>query len=49
MAPALKNSMGGFAVGLTKVLKKILPQNTKLAKPIYGMGSKYKGITEFVK
>lgn len=49
MAPALKNSVGGFLVGLAGALKKLLPENTKLTKPIYGMASRNPQITEDVK
>jgi len=49
MAPALKNNFGGFVVGLAGALKKILPEKTKLTKPVYGMASKNPEITDFVK
>jgi acylglycerol lipase len=49
MAPALKNQLGDFVVGLTSVLKKMLPENMKLTKPTYGMASKNPQITEAVK
>ena len=49
MAPALKNQIGDFVVGLTSVLKKVLPENMRLTKPIYGMASKNPKITEDVK
>lgn len=49
MAPALKNQVGDFVVGLASVLKKVLPENTKLTKPIYGMASRNPQITEDVK
>ena len=40
MAPALKNSVGGFLVGLTNMLSKILPKGMRLIKPIYGKAAK---------
>jgi len=49
MAPALKNQVGGFLVGMSKFLKKVLPEHTKLIKPIYGKASKNPTITDFVK
>jgi hypothetical protein len=49
MAPALKNQVGDFLVGLTSVLKKVLPENMRLSKPIYGMATKNPQITEDVK
>ena len=45
MAPALMNQAGDFVVGLASVLKKVLPENTRLTKPIYGMASKNPQIT----
>jgi hypothetical protein len=45
MAPALKNSVNGFLVGVTKVLHKFLPDKAKLSKPVYGQGSKNPFIT----
>lgn len=45
MAPALKNSVGGGLVIVAKVLGKILPNKTKLGKPIYGRASKNPAIT----
>jgi hypothetical protein len=49
MAPALKNQVGGFLVGLTKTLASILPKKTKLMKPIYGKASSNPQITDDVK
>jgi acylglycerol lipase len=49
MAPALMNQLGDFVVGLASVLKKVLPENMRLTKPIYGMASKNPRITEDVK
>lgn len=49
MAPALKNQVGDFLVGLASVLKKIMPENMRLSKPIYGMASKNPQITVDVK
>lgn len=49
MAPALKNQVSGALVGMTKFLKKVLPENMKLMKPIYGKASKNPTITDFVK
>ena len=40
MAPALKNTVGSFVVGLAGALKKILPQKMRLTKPIYGLASR---------
>ncbi len=49
MAPALKNQVNGFVVGLSSVLKKLLPEDMRLTKPIYGMASKNPQITVDVK
>lgn len=49
MAPALKNSVGGFLVGLTGLISKILPKKTKLAKPIYGKATSNPQVTDDVK
>lgn len=49
MAPALMNQLSDFVVGLASVLKKVLPENTRLTKPIYGMASKNPQITADVK
>ena len=49
MAPALKNSVGSALVGLTGFLKKLLPEDAKLIKPIYGRASRNPAITDFVK
>ena len=49
MAPALKNSVGSALVGLTGFLKKLLPEDAKLIKPIYGRASRNPAITGFVK
>ena len=49
MAPALMNNVGGVLVSLTKVFGKLLPEKTRLTKPIYGKASKNPVITEFVK
>lgn len=49
MAPALKNQINGFLVGVTKCLHKILPDKAKLMKPKYGIGSRNPKITEDVK
>ena len=46
MAPALKNSVGSFLVGVAKGLAKILPQKSRLTKPIYGLAAKNPAITE---
>ena len=40
MAPALKSSFGECLVGLTKGLTKILPQKTRLVRPLSGRGAK---------
>lgn len=40
MAPAMKNSVGNKVVKLTKVLNKILPDKTRLTKPVYGKATK---------
>eukprot|EP00919_Chromeraceae_sp_WS-2016_P047950 GHVR01113584.1.p1 GENE.GHVR01113584.1~~GHVR01113584.1.p1 ORF type:complete len:118 (+),score=8.05 GHVR01113584.1:2454-2807(+) len=48
MAPALKNTIGGFLVGMTKTLAKLLPQKAKLTKPIYGKAAKNPLISEDV-
>lgn len=45
MAPALKNSVGSGLVIVTKVLGTVLPNKTKLGKPIYGRASKNPTIT----
>lgn len=45
MAPALKNSVGGALVKLTGVLGSILPNKTRLLKPVYGKASKNPAIT----
>ena len=49
MAPALKNQVGGFLVGLSRFMHKILPEHTKLTGPVYGKASRNPAITEFVK
>lgn len=49
MAPALKNQVGGFLVGLSSALKSLLPEYTKLTGPVYGKASRNPEITEFVK
>lgn len=49
MAPALKNSVNGFLVGLTGLISKILPKKTPLAKPIYGKATSNPQITDDVK
>jgi len=45
MAPAIKNLVGGFMVGTSKILRQILPENMSLTKPVYGQGSKNPQIT----
>ncbi len=49
MAPALKNQIGGFLVGLSTCLKSLLPEHTKLTGPVYGKASRNPAITDFVK
>jgi hypothetical protein len=49
MAPAIKNMVGGFLVGVTKTLATILPKSMKLMKPIYGRAARNPTITEFIK
>lgn len=49
MAPAMKNSVGGKVVKLTKVLESILPDKTRLLKPIYGKATKNPAVTDFVR
>ena len=49
MAPALKNTVGGFVLGLASGLSKILPQKSKLTKPVFGLAAKNPTITEFAK
>ncbi len=49
MAPALKNSISNSVVKFAGVLKSILPNKTKLIKPVYGKASKNPNITDFVK
>lgn len=49
MAPAMKNIVGGFLVGTTKFFAGMLPEKTKLTKPVYGKASRNPLITEFVK
>lgn len=49
MAPALKNQVGGFLVGLSGFLKGLLPEHTKLTPPVYGKASRNPTITDFVK
>jgi hypothetical protein len=49
MAPAIKNSIGGFLVGFTKTLASILPKKLKLMKPIYGKAARNPKVTEDVK
>lgn len=36
----MKNSVGNKVVKLTKVLNKILPDKTRLTKPVYGKATK---------
>lgn len=45
MAPALKNNVGGTLVKVTKMLGSILPNKTRLTKPVYGKASKNPEIT----
>jgi|JI10StandDraft_1071094.scaffolds.fasta_scaffold1598935_1 hypothetical protein len=45
MAPSLKNLIGGGFVKLTGILGSILPDKTKLTKPIYGKATKNPAIT----
>lgn len=40
MAPALKNNVSEFIVGLTEGLHKILPDKMRLTKPVYGLASR---------
>ena len=49
MAPALKNSINGFLIGMTSFLKTLLPKKSRLTKPFYGKATKNPAITEFVK
>ncbi len=49
MAPALMNQVSDFVVGVASFLKKILPQNTRLVKPTYGLASKNPQITVDIK
>lgn len=49
MAPAMKNSVGGTLVKFTKILGSILPDKTRLTKPVYGKASKNPLITQFIK
>jgi acylglycerol lipase len=49
MAPALKNQVGSFLVGLSSCLKSLLPEHTKLTPPVYGKASRNPAITDFVK
>lgn len=49
MAPALKNNLSGALVKLTGILGSILPNKTKLTKPVYGKACKNPAITEFIK
>ncbi len=45
MAPALKNIVGGFLIGVTKTLASILPKSMKLMKPIYGKATRNPVVT----
>jgi alpha-beta hydrolase superfamily lysophospholipase len=49
MAPAIKNNVSGFLVGVTNTLAKLLPKNMKLIKPIYGKASRNPRITDDIK
>jgi acylglycerol lipase len=49
MAPALKNQVSGLVVGVSKFLKKLLPEHTTLMGPVYGRASRNPAITDFVK
>jgi acylglycerol lipase len=49
MAPAIKNNVSGFLVGVTNTLASILGKKTKLMKPIYGRASRNPKITEDIK
>lgn len=49
MAPAIKNNIGGFLVGVTKTLASILPKMAKLMKPIYGKAARNPKVTEDIK
>ncbi len=49
MAPALKNNLSGALVKLTGILGSLLPNKTKLTKPVYGKACKNPAITEFIK
>lgn len=49
MAPAIKNNISGFLVGVTNTLASILGKKTKLMKPIYGKASRNPKITEDIK
>ncbi len=49
MAPAIKNNISGFLVGLTNTLASILGKKTRLMKPIYGKASRNPKITDDIK
>jgi hypothetical protein len=49
MAPALKSSFGLIATGLSRIIKKIMPQKMKLMMPTYGLASKNTEIIDFAK
>lgn len=46
MAPALKNNVNNFLVGLSAFMKKILPQDTRLIKPLKGNSNSSLSIVE---
>lgn len=45
MAPAIKNNISGFLVGVTKTLASILPKKMKLIKPVYGQATRNPKVT----
>ena len=49
MAPAIKNNVGGFLVGVTQKLASWLPKKMKLMKPIYGKATRNPQITDDIK
>ena len=46
MAPALKNAVGGFTVGVLSALKKIMPDSLKLMKPMSGIATRNPTVTK---
>lgn len=49
MAPAIKNNIGGFLLGVTKTLATLLPKKSKLMKPIYGKAARNPQVTDDIK